>query len=895
MPIPVVEGAVVLTSGPRLSRWLHYQYGEQRRQEGSKCWATPSVFTLTTWLETLWQQSWPRQHLLSRLQSTKLWETLIQDDLHAPKPDLLHLQGAARRADEAYRFIRQYLIPIEPDSFRWTHETETFLRWLKQYENRLNEWRALDPVSLPDVVKEGMRTSRIPLPGRRLIFAGFEEMTPQLLSLLEFLQSNQVVVEHQPEPMPQQASKEIINGREVAVREYWDPREESTQCARWIRTHPGKTVGVVDLNQYNELLTRELAAELAPQSVFPWTEAELPFGVSAATPLAQEPMVQLVLSLICTASDPVPFTTFSSLLQTPFLPGAQSEAVARNTLDFNLRRTNTGAVFLNRLDAKVNKEEGPHLKLLLTAWKEMLGNPQQQIASAWAHYFSDFLRQIGWPAGTSTQNSKTAQTHQAWTECLDAFASLDRVTGTLTRHSAATLLKQLAKEKPFLLKTHDQPVQVVGLEESAGMKFDCLWVMGCVADNLPAAPSPNPFIPAPLKKNLPHSNSDWELKFAERAIGRLLRSSQEIVFSYPRWDEKTELQMSPLLKSLAKAEAISPIETSHRIADQWQQQPPMEIYQEQPYLAFTAGEQHTSEKNVSPQGYGVLKNQAQCPFRAFSLHRLHADKLAAPETNIEREESRARGNLVHNALDIFWNQVKNRSQLQNLKETDQLQLAICNSVQKAIDKTFNRSVLSTQPFFIKLEFERVTSLLKHWLDEELLRPDFEVLFKEESQTINIGGLPLNIRIDRMDQVVGNQLLLIDDKTGSCNPKDWFQKRVQEPQLPLYALKFLPDAIAYAAVQKDKKKFGWKTIARNPADLKDGKTIGETKATACTDWQEQMDRWKENLTALAAEFLSGKLEINPFERAKTCRKCGLNTLCRIDELDSVNFDAEEIDS
>ena len=134
MSISASEGVIILTSSSRLARWLLYQHKEQQKKAGSKCWHTPTVLYLMNWLETLWKKSWPGQHILTNLQSIKLWEKIIRGDPSTPRLNLLHLKGTAVRADQAYRLIHQYHLTVKPHEFQWTYESDAFYRWMKKYE-----------------------------------------------------------------------------------------------------------------------------------------------------------------------------------------------------------------------------------------------------------------------------------------------------------------------------------------------------------------------------------------------------------------------------------------------------------------------------------------------------------------------------------------------------------------------------------------------------------------------------------------------------------------------------------------------------------------------------------------------------------------------------------------
>lgn len=64
---------------------------------------------------------------------------------------------------------------------------------------------------------------------------------------------------------------------------------------------------------------------------------------------------------------------------------------------------------------------------------------------------------------------------------------------------------------------------------------------------------------------------------------------------------------------------------------------------------------------------------------------------------------------------------------------------------------------------------------------------FRVIEREATCNLTINQLPLQIRLDRVDQLSDGSLFLIDYKTGVNTITGWFQERLTDPQLPIYAL------------------------------------------------------------------------------------------------------------
>ena len=193
-----------------------------------------------------------------------------------------------------------------------------------------------------------------------------------------------------------------------------------------------------------------------------------------------------------------------------------------------------------------------------------------------------------------------------------------------------------------------------------------------------------------------------------------------------------------------------------------------------------------------------------------------------------------------------------------------------------------------QPFdvrFRELETRRLTDVLMRQAEFERTRAPFRVASHERERLIEIGGLELEARIDRVDEFPDGRQAIIDYKTTAPSTAAWFGDRPDEPQLPLYAISNdAPVAgVAFAAVGADGPAFRGYAAAE---DLLPGAKPFPRPAA------DQLADWRRVLTPIAEAFRAGGAEVDPKSKA-VCAQCGLAPLCRIHEAAPAEVeDAEE---
>lgn len=857
-------GATLVTANQRLARHLALEYGAVQQAQGAQVWEAPDILPWPQWLERFWHESFglldrdSPQLLLNDFQELTLWEEAIA----AQEEPLLQVPAAARGAREAWRLLHAWRLAIAREQENASEDVRAFARWTKTYLQRCTTRDWLDSARLPDAVRRAFEAGRI-TPPSALILAGFDELTPQQEELLNQLRASGTQITLLA---PGSAPKQVVS---IGV----DDREaEICAAAAWARAalESGKTrIGVVvpDLAAQRAGLVRQFDEALIPDALYPGADPVRPYNVSLGEPLADRPVIHIALLILEFGTGTLPIARLGTLLRSPFLIGATHEAGARAQLDALLRQAGEETISISTL---LRRTPSLSLHTQLRAWRDAIPARSQQLApSAWSEQFANLLKLAGWP-GDASLDSNNHQAVVAWRELLARFAAQDLVSTRLHYAEALATLRRMASERVFQPQTPAAPVQVLGLLEASGLDFDSLWVMGLDDESWPPSPRPNPFLPLDLQRahGIPHASAERELEFARRLTERLAASAGNVVFSYPLNAGDEKRRASPLLQAYAQATPDFPSPQASLASRIFAARRLETLVDEQaPVLPLGS---------VVKGGTRLFQYQAACPFRAFATLRLDARTPEEPQPGLD---AKARGMLLHWALEALWKTLGSHAALCAISE-DSLLAAIRNAVNNAMEMLARDRSQTLSGRFREIETLRLVRLLRAWLEQEKARAPFQVVAAEQKKTIELGGVVIEGRIDRVDQLDDGARVVIDYKTGQTSIKSWEGERPDEPQLPLYAVHLRREQPVAAALfaQLRAGALGFNGRAQRADIAPKVKPVGETDAA----WVAQLDGWQATLTTLAETFRAGDARVDPKEYPRTCQYCGLQALCRVHE-------------
>jgi len=884
----LARGATVITSNQRAARTLRTLYTQHQQASGQHTWQSPSLLPWDAWTASLWQkllQSGTEDRLLlNSIQEQHLWaEIIAADDTLAT---LRSTESLASLAAGAFTLLSRYGGRDQLKRAANTAETQAFANWADRFERRCRTASLLPPSQLEHELQLAIEKSHLKLT-TEILLIGFESLTPAQTNLLHAFQHTGATVSLQDLQTTQPTTENLLT---TAPTQQDELRAAAQWARRTLQQSPAARIAILapSLDDDRTEIDRTFREILAPEQQDIANAAPAPYEFSLGSPLASLPMAAIAIELLRWTIQPLPIQRISSLLLSPYFGNTTAEQNIRAEFDaFILRQSKLlrPELSLRSVINELNKH--PHLATttaLLAALQQSasdqgVASTRKQGYGEWMESIRELLRAAQWP-GTRTLSSTEFQLRRKWESALDTVATLDFTGDRVPFTEALTALETSLRETRFAPQSHNAPVQIMGVLESAGSLFDAVWFLRGHDAAWPPRPRPHPLLPWQLQRKLSMPGADiaQSQQQARAIVQRIRHSAPQIIFSFAEQGADGPQRRSSLIAELG-----------------WPQQPAI-LEAPAPAIIETQLVPDTDPLPALPDrvlrgGESVLRLQAACGFRAFAERRLWATELDTIAIGLDASQW---GNLVHDVIRRFWAEVKTQANLRALPEAARTTL-LATCIHAALrhtpapDTPWDEAYLETQQ-------QRLRSLLSAWFEFELSRKPFAVNLSEKSfDDISVGPLRLGMRIDRVDQVEGG-IVLIDYKTGRAGIPGWQGERPDDPQLPLYATFAASgqhlEAIAFARLRTGNQMklegydAGNNAIPR-PAKLK----------TATLD--EQLDQWRNILIHLAEDFAAGITDVEPKQYPNTCKYCAQRLLCRLDVstlqlLDDSEDEAEDTD-
>lgn len=879
------DSMLIVCSTSRLARSLQQEYAQIQLNQQIEAWQPLNLKTLDNWLDELLSvallsgdinASHAPMKRLSTVEERLIWQAVIATKLkNNPLGDLFDLTGLANACIEANRYMVAWRLHILAEN--GTEETRQFLAWQQLFRQRCSTLNVLESVRYFDWQIDCLAKGAGTLPDS-IAFAGFDQNAPQEQRLRGVLAQRGCIVE----------SYSLGQGFDADAKHclFADEDEELRAMVAWAKAQlDGNSNAKLALvipnlstlrNRLGDLLDDVFEPALLRPSM---VESARLYNFSLGVPLVQQTVIETALHLIrLFASKELNQADISTALLSPYWSASQREADQRALLDADMRERLQQNVQWPRFLRFMQQQTHLHIQCLLedtsAGFALMQSQSRKQSASAWVMVFTQLLQCLKWP-GERNESSYEYQAKQAWLKVLQQFSSLDFLGEQFTASAASTLLQQIAKEQVFQPETTGQSaIQVLGIMEALGAPVDAMWCMGMNDDRWPLPARPNPLLPANIQRAAKVANADSvvQAEFAQTIHQRLLNSAKTIIFSSSLNDGDKALRASPLMQNIPISTQTMPIAKT--------------FAENQAVLGNT--DITLMDDHIAPVvadgvhvrgGTGLLRAQTICPAWAFYQFRLGAKSLKSPKNGLDAAE---RGQLVHAVLEAFW-QNRQWSDLHHIDDAA-LQQAVDEAVATAILQFTQHQEEVYSPAVLELERERLSKLVAVWLAFEKSREiAFDMVACEVEKKVNIGGIEVTLKIDRIHRLASGGLELVDYKTGRLpSIKSWGDDRITEPQLPIYAV-FYDDEQHVASVQ-----FGLvKTAEHDFIGISEANFEAEKDKRKpefirnFVDWQHLKNHWKVSIEAIVQEIKAGEAAIN-FQNETDLLYCEVLPLLRLPE-------------
>lgn len=863
------QGAVILTPNRRLARAVRAAEQTWRKELGQVVWSSSTVLPLAQYWTLRWEQAQTRGLLrpgvlIDAYAQCLLWKSLIEQ--HSDSFTLISPMQAARQCQRAHEALNLWMLDRRSSAlkqrFMLSDDGQNFWQWAELFDHKLIElklqtpeqaWRSLlevpEQIDAPVVL---LNADPLPALHEALLAASAH--------------CERVLVNESPTTAVSASAFESMDD-ELAAAAVW--------CREQTMARPTSRFAVVladmqrDRAQLEYYLRREFDCLSADYD-------SLPVNFATGFALDTTPLVRDALTILDVSRETLDVETFVALIQSAFVGDTGLSREETSRLIDELR-----SLYVQRLSQRMLRqvsqgittaEQGPWMRLRELESAQRLRH-RRAPPSQWVALFKDVLAHWGWPLGRSL-DSLEYQQFQQWMETCERFAGLDQILGACSYEIAVTQFRALVSEQMFQPQTQDRGIQVLGHLETEGLRFDGMWLAGMDSAQWPASPKANPFLPYDLQKQfrMPHVDAEWEWTWAQRRWERWLGSASEIVASYVRNRDEVALAPTSFLSGYPVTEY-----QADAVEARWQNQF-ADVRKQRVALPAVPLAKH--EWAYEKGGASLLEHQANCAFRAFAALRLRSGRDGEPAPGLLPFE---RGQILHRALYQLTGTFPNQPSLQSASASeldDAVSLATTDAF-KSLRKN-RREVVPVA--VVDLEHSRLQVLLKQWLAFEQGRTEpYEVIARELETSLDLGGLSLTLRIDRVDKIANDYLAVLDYKTGV--PESvlrWIESPPTRPQMPLYACtEPVPAAVAYVTVRAG--EIGFKGIGSSgfekgvdeaskhvPGSEDSGEAIRELRKT-----------WSGDLRAIADDFLRGESRVDPTVDA--CRYCQRQSLCRVGDV------------
>lgn len=864
-----LEGCVTVTPNRRYARALEEAYDAWKLARGERAWARPSITPLPGLLlneaELLLQRVDPNARILSQDLQRAAFLSVAPNQLRAPE----NWYGALA---QAWRITHLYDTCESEYAHLQTSNTALFDEWAASFRALAKEHRFFTEAELARLLAQALRDG-IWHPQAPILPWGYSQampLAPAEVSLMDLLRRRQLLTEAPSPRIPRTSS----TPRSI---EFEQPEDELRAIALWARARLEEArspvaIGVAfpSLRERRQQIERQFLNQLYPEA-HPAKDEDRVFDLAGGTPLLSLSVCESAILLLRFLYSGISIWELERLAESPFLKLGVQLPIA-NKLRRKLPKSITASDFGQATSGAFPPSLG-----------RFAGNrrvPRRcRGLDAWLNEFRQALHAASWPRNETIDS----RAYQQATQLTQLAQQLSRCSSLMPKMQVEDALRELvraASEREHEIQRASATIRILEIQEAAGLRFTHLWVAGMRNASWPPAVNANPYVPRQSQRqaNVPNVTPEDRLNRAKFITKQLLAAAPSVIFSHAR-SEKDELHSpSALLPESVETDPnffwpsrLRPFaDTSH------------------PYMSAARTRCKRIIDPAAPaceaferQGTAdLLKDHANCPFRSFAIHRLGIEERFQPT---DLPDAQLLGTSAHRSIEIAYKQLPDQKSIKEKKPSDLREIAII-AARLAVESELPGAPSSLRTSQTKL----LSDMLVAWFECDLKRPDYANLDAEQEIEVDIEGMLLRLKLDRVDQDLDSKKWVVTDyKRSPPSPSSLrSQAPLVEPQLIVYAEALRRTSgrrivsLAFGALgEADDVKY-----LHCSADAR----FRVSKAERVKDMQVLRNAGRR-VRGLVRSYLKGSANVSP--RRDACVHCHLQSLCRIESLNRISHKSD----
>lgn len=868
------KGYLVLTATGRLARRLLHRYRLARLLENKRVWDTPRIMAFRRFVVESHASLWDEFRPISRVGALRLWSRAAKEipppEGVAPTPALFAMLMDALDVVES-----SGLESIEAESSEalpaWRAEVSShFLKLLRR--DGLLTYRGV-----ASRVARALREQEM-LIARPVILVECERLSQVDALVAEALEA-------QPGGLIRVGASVSCGDRALRSRVWATPEQECRAVLAEILdawNSGDRDMGLVYLDgSYRPLLSR-LLGELAGNEPVD-LERSIRYNLAGGDPLRSHPLFENAVLPLRAVAEPSAPALLESYFTSVYLGSERRlDRAAKVRAALYGRRPaddcESGAAALEREGFPVAQ-----IKAMSKLKRAPLGLWLESLDGCW--------KQTGFPSFAGSDRQMDAI---AWQHLSEAVASLGAEAGKIetTAREAFAWLREAASSYAVALKTPEiTGLQVLPTREAAGLAFERLWVVGAHGDALPGGSEDQPLLSSAERRLLPECTPEGRWEEASRTVESLLASAPRVLFSRAAGlGEEAPFLPCPLIPD--EAEDGRRIE---RTLNLWSDPPPAwlrarwltESLEAEP--APSRAERRPGPPLDTAREWSVtsLEQLAGCPFAFFASNVLALEPIPRALQGIDPLE---RGRLVHSALRRFILALMESPPGDWPKSSDGAKALLSECMDSELQKGGSAEELLWQ-----VERDRLLGdsgspgVLGQWLELERCRTQegWRPLAAEAAfSALDVAGLSLKGRVDRVDAGPGGAMAVWDYKTGAIPSASKVLEKGLGLQLPAYLIALKRGLVKGVECGDSPLQGGFICLRSSGEVAAEPLFEGRGKGRALVDWDARLPQWEEALRGklegpVKGEFPAEPVPGSPGELSRkggACEYCPYDRLC-----------------